>query len=78
MCKIKACSRDNINTFEIKHGFKKSYAQLHNHIIICNEQYTYGKKNYISKWNKKRNNYTIMYNVRMNTNVKMERRRLHL
>ena len=65
-------------TFEIKYGFRNMYAQLHNHIIICNEQYTYEKKNYISEWNKKRNNYTTMYNAMMNTNVKMERRRLHI
>ena len=30
ICKIKACSRDNINTFGIKHGFKKIYAQSYN------------------------------------------------
>ena len=28
------------------------------------------RRSYISKWNKKRNNYTIMYNERMNTNDK--------
>ena len=40
---------------------------------------------YISKWKRKRNDYTIMYNVRMNTNMEMKtvntkrkRRKLHI
>ena len=28
------------------------------------------RKSYINKWNKKKNNYTIMYNEKMNVNGK--------
>ena len=49
---------------------------MYKYMQIHIEQYILKKKSYIKRWNKKRNNYTIMNdNMKMkNTEYKMKRR----
>ena len=54
--------------------FKESKIMKYN-MIICNMRKmdnAYTEKNYTNEWKRKRNDYTIKYNVKMTNNIEMK------